>query len=200
MIGDVTGCVAFNHRQGNNPEHDSGDCGVVSCADVLAQFGVMRTEADLVTHATRCAELHVVDGRPDESGWTYPAEQARILRDYGLPAHVEEGLPVERLAEAVQAGRGVIAEVNAGVLWCDVRALGNGEANHAVTITGISRDPDDGALTGFYINDSGTGKSGQHVSVHLMVTAYARTGGFCVITDVARARRNQLDTPDIRDN
>jgi hypothetical protein len=50
---------------------------------------------------------------------------------------------------AVQYGRGVIAAVNAGVLWSDPRALGHGQANHVVTITGVARDPDDGALQGF---------------------------------------------------
>jgi hypothetical protein len=189
VIGDVAGYAAFNHRQGQNPEHDRGDCGIVSCADVLDQFGIPLTEAAVVEHATRCAEIHVVPGSPEQSGWTYPTEQARILSDYGVLAHVEHGQTVEGIAAAVQAGRGVIIEVNAGVLWCDVRALGGGAANHAVTVTGISRDPGDGALTGFFINDSGTGRSGQFVSVHLMVTAFARTGGFCVITDVARLTR-----------
>jgi hypothetical protein len=186
VIGDVGGYAAFNHRQGDNSEHDDGDCGVVCCVEILEQFGVDLTEADVVRHATRCGELHVVPDQPDESGWTYPAEQARILGDYGVPAHAEQGQPIERLAAAVQHGCGVIAAVNAGVLWSEARALGDGQANHAVTITGIACDPDDGALLGFYINDSGSGNSAQFVSAHLMVTAFARTGGFCVVTDVAR--------------
>jgi hypothetical protein len=196
IIGDVRGCAAFNHLQGDNPGHNRGDCGIVSCADVLNQFGVRLTEADAFLHATRCHELHVVPGRPDRSGWTLPAEQAAILTDYGVPAHTEQAQPVERLAFAVQHGHGVIAMVNAGVLWSDPQALGHGQANHAVTITGIARDRYDGALLGFYINDSGTGQSGQFVSVHLMTTAFEHEGGYCVVTDLAgttplegRARR-----------
>ncbi|HEX4661799.1 MAG TPA: hypothetical protein VH307_30760, partial [Streptosporangiaceae bacterium] len=156
-------------------------------ADVLNQFGVRLTEADAFLHATRCHELHVVPGRPDQSGWTLPAEQAAILTDYGVPAHAEEAQPVERLALAVQHGQGVIAMVNAGVLWGDPQALGHGQANHAVTITGIARDRYDGALLGLYINDSGTGQSGQFVSAHLMTTAFEHEGGFCVVTDSAQA-------------
>jgi hypothetical protein len=175
-IGDVRGYAVFNHLQGDNPEHDCGDCGIVSCADVLNQFGVRLTEADAFLHAARCHELHVVPGRPDQSGWTLPVEQAAILTDYGVPAHAEEAQPVERLARAVQHGHGVIAMVNAGVLWSDPRALGHGQANHAVTVTGIARDRYDGALLGFYINDSGTGQSGQFVSAHLMTTAFEHTG------------------------
>jgi hypothetical protein len=185
IIGDVRGCAAFNHLQGNNPEHDRGDCGIVSCADVLNQFGMPLTETDAFLHAARRHELHVVPGRPDQSGWTLPAEQAAILTDYGVPAHAEEAQPVERLALAVQHGHGVIAMVNAGVLWSDPQALGHGQANHAVTITGIARDPYDGALLGLYI--SGSGQSGQFVSAHLMTTAFEHEGGFCVVTDSARA-------------
>jgi hypothetical protein len=187
IIGDVRGSAAFNHRQGDNPDHDRGDCGIVSCADVLSQFGMRMTETEAFLHAARCHELHVVPGRPDESGWTLPAEQAALLTDYGVPAHAEQAQPVERLAVAVQHGHGVIAMVNAGVLWSDPDALGHGQANHAVTVTGVARDPYDGALLGFYINDSGNGQSAQFVSMHLMTTAFEHEGGFCVVTDSARA-------------
>ena len=185
VIGDVQRYATLNHRQGDNPEHDFGDCGIVSCADVLNQFGIHLTEADLVAHATRCRELHVVAGHPEESGWTLPAEQVAILSDYGIAAHWAGELSAEELADAVQDGHGVIAAVNAGVLWSDPSVLGHGQANHVVTVIGIGRDPYDGALQGFYINDSGNGESAQFVSTHLMTTAFARTGGFCVITDVA---------------
>lgn len=185
MIGDVPGYAAFNHRQGDNPEHDRGDCGIVCCADILNQFGVRLTEAELVLHAAHRSELHIVAGEPDRSGWTLPAEVARILCDYGVPAHAEQDQSIEQLACAVQRGHGVIAAVNAGVLWSDARVLGHGQANHAVTITGAARDPYDGALQGFYINDSGSGRSAEFISAHLMTTAFVRTGGYCVVTDVA---------------
>jgi hypothetical protein len=183
LIGDVRGCAAFNHLQGDNPEHHCGDCGIVCCAEVLDQFGVLMTEADVVRHATRYHELHVVAGRPDQSGWTLPAEQARILSEYGIPAHAEAAQTTDGLALPVQRGHGVIAMVNAGVLWSEPGALGHGQANHAVTVSGIARYPHDGALQGFYINDSGNGQSGQFVSAHLMTTAFERPGGFCVVTE-----------------
>jgi hypothetical protein len=187
IIGDVRAFAAFNHLQGDNPEHDRGDCGIVCCADVLNQFGMRLTEADTFRHAMGCHELHVVPGQPAQSGWTLPAEQAAILTDYGVPAHAEYGQRVDRLAQAVQGGHGVIAMVNAGVLWSDPRVLGHGQANHAITITGIACDPYDGALFGFYINDSGDGQSGRFVSAHLMTSAFEHEGGFCVVTDSARA-------------
>lgn len=187
IIGDVRDFAAFNHLQGDNPEHDRADCGIVCCAELLNQFGLRLTESDAVAHATRYHELHVVPGRPDESGWTYPAEQVRLLTDYGVPAHTEEAQSAERVALAVQRGHGVIAMVNAGVLWSDPRVLGSGQANHAVTVTGIARHPYDGALLGFFINDSGSGKSGQFVSAHLMTSAFEHAGGYCVVTDCVLA-------------
>lgn len=87
----------------------------------------------------------------------------------------------------MQEGHGVIAALNAGVLWGDASFLGDGQTNHVVTLTGVARDPYDGALEGVYINDSGNGQSGAFVSLHLMTTAFVRTGGFCVVTDEARA-------------
>jgi hypothetical protein len=187
VIGDVRRYAAFNHLQGNNPEHDGGDCGVVCCAEVLGAFGIQLTEGELVAHATRCRELHVVAGHPEESGWTLPADQVAILRDYGIAARWTGGWSLDQLAASVQAGRGVIAAVNAGVLWSDPGVLGHGQANHVVTVTGVARDPYDGALQGFFINDSGNGRSAQFVSAHLMTTAFARTGGFCVVTDAGLA-------------
>lgn len=198
MIGDVLRDAAFNHLQGDNPEHDAGDCGVVCCAEVLNQFGRAATETSLVAHATACRELHVVAGHPGESGWTLPAEQAAILADYGVPARAESARTTEWLAAAVQGGHGVIAMVNAGVLWSDPRALGHGQANHAVTVTGVALDPDDEALLGFYVNDSGSGESGRYVPAHLIRTAFERTGGFCVVTDAALPSQPEPVDDEIR--
>jgi hypothetical protein len=187
IIGAVRASIAFNHVQGENADHLRGDCGIVCCVDVLEQFGVYRSESDVVRHALSCGELHIEVERPDESGWTYPFEQAQILCDYGVPAHPDQAPSIEWLAGAVQLGHGVIIGVNGGVLWNNPRNLGNGEANHAVTVTGIAREVADGALFGFFINDSGTGMSAQFLSCGVMVTAFLRTGGYCVITDYSYA-------------
>jgi hypothetical protein len=189
VIGNIRAYAAFNHPQGDNPEQDYGDCGIVSCADVLDQFGLRLTEADVVRHATQFRELHVEAGHPERSGWTLPSEQARILCDYGIPAQALHDQSADQLAGAVQLGYGVIAGVNAGVLWTDARFLGDGQANHVVAVTGIARESYDGALAGFYINDSGSGLSAEYVSVHLMTTAFVHTGGFCVVTEIAHSRK-----------
>jgi hypothetical protein len=61
--------------------------------------------------------------------------------------------------------------------------VGELPAGERSLVTGVARDPYDGAPQGFRINDSGTGQSRQFVSAHLMITAFERPGGFCVVTE-----------------
>lgn len=182
-IGDVAEYAEFNHRQGDNPYGIQQDCGLVSCQDVLNQFGVPVNETDVITHAVESGECQFTPGDITGSGGTTVGDQARILTDYGVPAHAETGHSLEQLAASVEQGHGVIVEANAGVLWDDANYVEGGQANHAVTVTGVARDPVTGAVQGFYINDSGTGQSGEFVSAQTMTGAWQDTGGQCVVTD-----------------
>jgi len=186
-IGDVAGYADYNHQQGDNPFGFQQDCGLVSCQDVLNQFGVPVTEADVVGHAIRNGQCELDPGSPADSGGSSPEDQARILSDYGVPAHVESGESLEDLAGHVEEGRGTIVGVNAGVLWNDGNAYENGHANHAVTVTGVAREPMTGQVQGFYINDSGNGKSGEFVPAVVMQQAWQDMGGLCVVTDVVHS-------------
>ena len=184
IAGDVGGYADFNHQQGDNPYGFQQDCGLVSCQDVLNQFGVPVNEADVVGHAISNGQCEVDPDSPGDSGGSSPQEQARLLTDFGVPAHVETGESLEDLAGHVESGRGTIVGVNVGVLWNDADAYENGEANHAVTVTGVARDPLTGQIQGFYINDSGNGESGKFVPAAAMQQAWQGTGGTCVVTDV----------------
>ncbi len=182
-IGDVQGYAAFNHQQGDNPYGFQEDCGLVSCQDVLNQFGVPVNEGDVVGHAIQNGECDVEQGERADSGGTSADGQARILTDYGVPAHAESGQSLEQLVKDVEQGHGVIISANAGVLWHDPQYVENGAANHAVTVTGVAQDPLSGNIQGFYVNDSGDGKSAEFVSTQTMTTAWQDTGGTCVVTD-----------------
>jgi hypothetical protein len=186
VIGDVDGLKDFNHKQGDNPYGFKGTCGLVSCEDVLRQFGVDATEADVVDHAV-AKNLCAVTDDPAKSGGTTPEMRAQILNDYGIPAHVESGQSLEDLAGDVEHGSGVIVSANAGYLWNDPNALENGQTNHAVVVTGVARDPETGVVQGFYINDSGTGESGKFVDADTMTQAWVNTGGSAVVTDVVHS-------------
>jgi hypothetical protein len=191
VLGDVEGCKELNHHQGDNPYGFQGTCGLVSCEDVLRQFGFEVTEGDVVRHAL-IADLCNQSDDPAECGGTSMYGQTQILVDGGLAAHPVVGAELGDLAGWVGEGRGVIVEVNAGELWDDTRAMDNGGANHAIVVTGAALDPESGALVGFYINDSGRGypaDSGRFVSIDLMQRAWAEAGGGAVITDTMRVGR-----------
>jgi hypothetical protein len=183
MLGDVPGYAAFNHQQGDNPEHFRSDCGLVSVQDVLRQFGAQVNESDVVTHALQRGECSVDPAAPGQSGGTLPSQDARILTEYGVPSQVESGQTLAQLATQVEHGHGVIIGVNCGVLWQVPESVGDGSVNHAVTATGVAVDPETGGIQGFYVNDSGNGKSAEFVSTVIMRVAWQDTGGWSVVTD-----------------
>lgn len=187
MFGDVSHYSDFNHLQGDNPYGFKEDCGLVSCQDVLNQFGVPVKEGDVVSHAINDGECYVDSSSASNSGGTTVGDQAQILTDYGVPAHAEAGQSLDDLAADVEQGHGVIIEVNAGVLWDDPNSYENGASNHAITVTGVARDPMTGQIQGFYINDSGDGKSAEFVPDSVMNKAWLDTGGQCVVTDAVHA-------------
>jgi hypothetical protein len=183
--GDVHQDAAYNHFQGDNPYHFNEDCGLVSCQDVLNQFGIPVHEGDVVTHATTHGECEIDPDSAFDSGQSTSGDQARILTDFGVPAHVETGRSLDDLAANVEEGHGAIVEVNAGVLWNKPEAYEYGAANHAVTVTGVARDPGTGEVQGLYINDSGDGQSAVFVPAAVMQQAWLDAGGQCVVTDAA---------------
>jgi hypothetical protein len=182
VSGDPEGFKRFNHLQGDNPYGFQGTCGLVSCEDVLRQFGVEVTEADVVGHAIRHG-LCVTDGDPASCGGTTVADQVQILKDYGVPAHYEVERSLADLGEFVEHGHGIIIGVNAGILWNDAAYFGDGSANHAIVVTGMAREIATGQIAGFYINDSGVPQSGRFVDAETMQQAWVDAGGSCVVTD-----------------
>jgi hypothetical protein len=183
VIGDVQGYAAFNHQQGDNSYGYTEDCGLCSASDVLDQFGVNTAENDVVGHAVQHGECDTGESDSTQDGGTSPDQLAQILSDYGVSAHAEQGQSLDDLANEVQQGHGVIIGANAGVLWNDPNSYDQGEANHAVTVTGVVRDPGSGQIEGFYINDSGDGQSAQFVDADTMTSAFVNSGGTAVVTD-----------------
>lgn len=184
VIGDPEGYRRFNHQQGDNPYGFYGTCGLVSCEDILRQFGVEITESDIVRYAAQRG-LCVIDGPSEQLGGSSPMTQAELLSDLGVPAQVEVHGNLERLAARIESDRGVIICMNAGVLWNDATYYGQGGANHAVVVTGVARDPSSGAIQGFFINDSGTGKSAEFIDAATMQLGWLNMGGTAVVTNIA---------------
>lgn len=183
VIGDVARFSDYCHPQGDNPFGFRGTCGLCSCELIIRQFGIEVTEADVVAYAIAHG-LCNIESDPAMRGGTTVAEQARILADFGVPAHYETGRSLEDLADSVQQGRGMLLAVDCGVLWDDATYY-DGRANHAVTAIGVARDPQTGQIQGFYLNDTGTGEPGRFVDAATMAEAWVEMGGTCVVTDRA---------------
>ena len=166
VIGQPEDFKELNHKQGDNDLGFKETCGLVSCEDVIRQFGSDVSETDVVDYAARNGLCQVTDD-PESSGRTTVDGQARILEDFGVPAHAELGQTNEELDASIEEGRGVIAEVDAGTLWGDSQYSDIfGSPNHAIDVTGVARSPETGEVLGFYINDSGMPSSGRFVDVN----------------------------------
>ncbi|MBX3402387.1 MAG: hypothetical protein KF699_03145 [Phycisphaeraceae bacterium] len=184
VFGDHSRLADFCHPQGDNSYGFKGTCGLCSASGVLCQFGFPATEQYVVAWAVEHGRCDVSADSPQERGGTTVFDQREILVSHGLPTSAKVEQSLEDLADAVQDGRGVIAEVNAGVLWNDAAYFDSGGPNHAITVTGVARDPADGSLVGFYLNDSGTGRADQFVTATTLTDAWANAGGVMVVTDV----------------
>lgn len=186
ISGDPEGMKKHNHLQGQNDLGYQGTCGLVSCEDVLNQHGKNVSENDIVSYADQNNLCENEGSDVAKLGGTSPGDQAKILSDHGVPAHVETGKTLDDLAANIEQGKSVIPEVNAGELWQDANYLGDGSYNHAVVATGVARDPASNEIQGFFINDSGPNQSGRFVDSKLMKAAWEDKGGIMVVTDKPR--------------
>jgi hypothetical protein len=191
-FGDPEGCERFNHCQGENDLGFEGTCGLVSCEDVINQFGGDVTENDIVNFAAD-NDFCEKSSNPAESGGTTPFGQVKILDAHGIPARVEVCDSLEDLAGRVEDGHGLIVGVNAGVLWDNRAYFDSGDPNHAIVVTGVDRDPQSGDILGFKINDSGvppSGESNKFIDAQTFTIAWfgSESGGIgtLVATDIVR--------------
>jgi hypothetical protein len=186
ITGDPEGDRAFTHRQGENLFGFEGTCGLCSCENVLRSFGLQVTEADIVNFASLHGLCNIDSPDPAMCGGTTAEWQAEILTRLGIPASQFQGGTLEDLAANIDQGRGIIVEINAGVVWNDPNYDSGGYANHAITVTGVARDPMSGEIQGFYINDSGSGRAAQFVDASTMREAWQDAGGAGVVTVESR--------------
>lgn len=181
IIGDPKEYASFNHRQGERAGY-LGTCGLVSCQDILLQFGLDVSETEIVNYAIEHG-LCNTEGEPRDRGGTTILQQAQILTNYGIPAHHEVSATLADLSSYLKQGRGVIVAVNAGILWADEN-LERGDANHAIVVTGVKLDSINGAIESFCINDSATNESGKFIDANTMYAAWENIGGLIVVTDI----------------
>ena len=177
VIGDGEGFSGYLHQQGQNAQEFEGDCGLVSVEQIVRYTGEETDETTVVQRAIDNGLCAITDN-PESSGGTTVQDQVRMLESFGIPAHADIDITLEGLAKKVEAGDGVIAEVNAGVLWNDPGSYEGGRANHAIVVTDVVKNPYDAKILGFHINDSGSGEAHRFVDAVTMKEAYLGGGWF----------------------
>lgn len=156
----------LDFSQGDNSFNALGDCGLVSCSNLLEMAGIDADENTVVQYALQnglCdnpdpnGSLWSDDG--ENRGGTNPDERVELLKHFGVDATEQSGLSPDQVADAVESGKGVLISVNAGELWNDPQYVADEQGlvhiNHEVTVTGVARDATTGDVEGFYICDSG---------------------------------------------
>lgn len=172
---------------GEGVEGFEGTCGLVSCENVLRMAGVKITEAEVVnyakSHKRGFRHLCTINSKAENNGGTYAQDRQKILSHYGIDSKIEYFIDLERIANYVTEGRGVIASVDACMLWYG--AVSAVPARHAITITSVERDAFSNEITAFYICDSGSrnGDSSRRVDADLLYEALKPTGGELNVTN-----------------
>lgn len=179
--------------QGDNRFNVSSNCGLVSCSNYLNICGIEADEDEIVEFAleNNLCSRSIFSG-PESWGGTNDENLETILEHYGVESTVfypnEAGGSIEGIANAIEDGHAVMIGVNAGYLWDNPNHVGNGRANHQITVTGTVRDAS-GELTALTVCDSGRHldtDSCRVVSVSEMESFYTRIpGASAIISDKA---------------
>lgn len=178
----------LDFSQGDNSLNALGDCGVNSAGNVLLMCGVEGvSEESMIRYAVDHGLCNYGFGvEPADAGGTTALQQRRLLEDHGVDARIYLGGHMsgstEQLAARFEGGCTGIINLNAGYLWNDPDSVGDGTANHAVTMTGTVRDPESGELLGITVCDSGNPNPCRFISVEQMRQCYEQAGGTAVFT------------------
>lgn len=209
----------LDYSQGDNDKKYVSDCGLVSCENVLIQEGILPKESNYSpsisvkngewvyksyndTDESKVVDYAAANGLitgisnsdPYYNGGTSMCQMWDILNNFDVPAN-EYDTSLTQIANAIKNNEGVIAAVDANILWGGTDP--GGQANHAVTITGVAYDyTNPNQIDGFYICDSGAGMAAgikdanEFVPYSLMASSFdlldSNTIGVAIITDTAK--------------
>ena len=180
----------LDYAQGDNPYGATGCCGLVSSSNFLNMCGIETSEDEIVGYALENGLCNYSVFAPAESnGGTNDMQIEAVIEAHGVPVTTYEigwGGSVEDIADAIDDGRAVTIGINAGYLWNESSSIGDGSANHQITVTGAVRD-DDGSVVGLVICDSGRGlesDASRVVSMEELAMCYETVpGATAIISD-----------------
>ncbi len=182
----------LDYYQGDNTQSYVGDCGIVSCQNLLIQAGVMdkkigyapgagkidTQESEIVGFAIN-NNLCVTSGTSNVKGGTSSYQQSEIIDGFGDIDSSYKFFNLNNMGDYIKNNQCVILAVDAYKLW-GMSSSSTG-INHAISITGVSYNAlNDTKIEGFYICDSGRRKSSdaaRFVSYDLMQKSACLFGG-----------------------
>ena len=176
----------MDYVQGDNELNYRQDCGLTSVSNIARLCGLDVSENDVVLLADKMDEC--------SNHWFLPATERggvndgniiNLLAHYGIEAHVEEarspGGSLEAIAQYCENGQHVTMGINAGVAWDDPTSIGNGGANHQITVLGAARDASTGEVAGIYICDSGSRDQCRFVDRAMCEAMYSDIPGATIV-------------------
>ena len=175
-------------QQGQNSQGEQSTCGVVSQAMILNELtgspGTYSEEQLLQEALTRGLYAH---------GTALP-DYGELARLHGMKVEKGES-STEELVQRLAHGEAAQVSVNAGILWNDESAYGNGEHNHAVFITGadiVRNASGELEVKSVWVNDSGNGET-YEVSFERFAQAWATSNNYAAY--IANPNANRNDSP-----
>ncbi|WP_413456784.1 calcium-binding protein [Herbaspirillum huttiense] len=163
VYGNPKSYQDLDYCQGDAVSGYMGTCSETSIANLLMIAGRDVTEKDVVQRAIDNGWCDTVSSNPSQRGGTVFGMQRLLLESFGMPVEAITDYDPNKLAALIKEGRGVLMGVNGYELWggdLDKNLLELINVNHMINLTGAVYAADTGALQGFYIVDSGRGRSG----------------------------------------
>jgi hypothetical protein len=147
-----------------------GNCGIQSSNQLIAaKTGSLVDEKKLLEKSIKDRDAE--PEKPGEGdfgrGGTGPVGRQNILLKSGdIKSRIDPTTP-KNLADAIKANKGIVVNVDAGVLWDKSDDIGQG---HAIVVYDGDFD-DDGNLTHVYINDTGSNQQGRRMTINEFMAA-----------------------------
>lgn len=171
-------------HQGDNLYKVKGNSGIVAVLNVIRMAGMKCSENQIVKRAIDmdCC-THSYYNEAYMNGKTDRGERCKLLESYGIDCNMTELIYEDNLvgylnsiANYVEEGRGVIMDMNSGLLHDYDNVAYRDYAvyyvpNLSVAVTGTARNPETGFLEGLFICDSSNGNKSMFVSLDELILA-----------------------------
>jgi len=162
LIGDLNMAAAAAVFPG---QQNFGNCGIQSAEQLIHQATGTAVPENTILQVALTNGWAQNSATNSQRGGTGANSRQSILNNYGVGSQIQTTTP-QNISDALVERRGIITNVEAGVLWGRRRRLGG----HAITV--VDGDWDDtGNLTHVYINDTGNGNQYQRMPINTFMNA-----------------------------